>query len=483
MSKWAAFAGSNSALAGAGILVIAVAIGAGLYINANQTRPLAPSGQLPALEEPALAVVQPEPQPAPGVEADAPLDPPSIDEVRVEDDGLTIIAGRAAPGSKVSVLLEGTERAQTMTDDSGSFAAITLLPRSAKAQALTVVQRIGSEEIASVDEVILAPQTPADPVAPTTEAPDAVADATAEVVAEDPAPDTLAAAVPQPLDAPLQPDEDDAPSGPALPQAQDTLTPIQTPSATSTETDLAAREQGSAPVQQDQTVARLPSSEALTDATPDPADNSVAQVAEPQDDNAPTPDVAVTPDLTVGADAPDPSTEITVLRSTAEGVEVLGVTPPEALDNIALDSISYSDAGDVELAGRAQSEADSVRVYVDNTPVADIDISDDGKWRGQLPQIDTGTYTLRVDELDDEGQVTSRVETPFRREDPAVLAQADTDAAPATQIIVQTGNTLWAIARDRYGEGLLYVQVFEANRDRIRDPDLIFPGQVFDLPN
>ncbi len=47
---------------------------------------------------------------------------------------------------------------------------------------------------------------------------------------------------------------------------------------------------------------------------------------------------------------------------------------------------------------------------------------------------------------------------------------------------MQAGDTLWAIARERYGEGVLYVQVFEANRDAIRDPDLIYPGQVFDLP-
>ena len=44
---------------------------------------------------------------------------------------------------------------------------------------------------------------------------------------------------------------------------------------------------------------------------------------------------------------------------------------------------------------------------------------------------------------------------------------------------VQPGNTLWAIARERYGRGILYVAVYEANRDLIRDPDLIYPGQVF----
>ena len=47
---------------------------------------------------------------------------------------------------------------------------------------------------------------------------------------------------------------------------------------------------------------------------------------------------------------------------------------------------------------------------------------------------------------------------------------------------VQPGSTLWAIARDRYGEGEMYVRVFEANKDKIRDPDLIYPGQIFTVP-
>ncbi|MGQ0567894.1 MAG: LysM peptidoglycan-binding domain-containing protein [Gemmobacter sp.] len=49
-------------------------------------------------------------------------------------------------------------------------------------------------------------------------------------------------------------------------------------------------------------------------------------------------------------------------------------------------------------------------------------------------------------------------------------------------VTVQPGFTLWAIAQGQYGDGVLYVQVYEANRDRIRDPDLIYPGQVFALP-
>ena len=107
-----------------------------------------------------------------------------------------------------------------------------------------------------------------------------------------------------------------------------------------------------------------------------------------------------------------------------------------------------------------------------------------GRWRGDLPDVDTGVYTLRVDEVDAEGAVTSRVETPFKRESPeALAASGGTVDAPAKAITVQTGTTLWAIARERYGDGTLYVRVFEANSDTIKDANLIYPGQVFDLPD
>ena len=47
---------------------------------------------------------------------------------------------------------------------------------------------------------------------------------------------------------------------------------------------------------------------------------------------------------------------------------------------------------------------------------------------------------------------------------------------------VQPGFTLWGIAQERYGDGVMYVQVFEANKDKIKDPNLIYPGQVFSVP-
>ncbi|WP_172294380.1 LysM peptidoglycan-binding domain-containing protein [Pseudoruegeria sp. HB172150] len=183
----------------------------------------------------------------------------------------------------------------------------------------------------------------------------------------------------------------------------------------------------------------------------------------------------------------------TVLLADDTGIKVLqaGETPAP-VQSVILDTISYDPEGEVSLGGRG-TEGGFVRVYLDNQPVKTTEIGVDGQWRMPLPDVDTGVYTLRIDELGPDGTVVSRVETPFQREDAELFASAapqgdaGTEAgaaprAPVELLTVQPGNTLWGIADEKYGDGLLYVRVFEANRDRIRDPHWIYPGQVFSLP-
>ncbi len=180
-----------------------------------------------------------------------------------------------------------------------------------------------------------------------------------------------------------------------------------------------------------------------------------------------------------------------ILSVTEDGVDVVRApiadTSPEVMSTVALDAITYDTDGEVVLQGRALGEG-FVQVYVDNAPISRLPVEADGSWRGDLPDVDKGVYTLRIDEVDEDGDVVSRIETPFLREDPETVAEAleeevtDPEFSVATRT-VQPGSTLWAIAEERYGSGVLFVTVFEANRDRIRDPDLIYPGQVFVLPN
>ncbi|MGR3659694.1 MAG: LysM peptidoglycan-binding domain-containing protein, partial [Paracoccaceae bacterium] len=209
------------------------------------------------------------------------------------------------------------------------------------------------------------------------------------------------------------------------------------------------------------------------------------------DDNLQTPNAPAS--VSTVASAPEPeeieTTAPAVLLANEEGITVLqaGGSGPELLQDIALDSISYDPQGDVTLAGRSVGQG-YVRVYLNNKPIKTERISEDGRWRTPLPEVDTGVYTLRIDEVNEDGVVVSRVETPFKREEPEVLAAMHTEQAPEqgiklSLVTVQPGNTLWGIASKTYGDGVLFVRVYEANKDRIRDPDLIYPGQVFSVPN
>ncbi|WP_342736738.1 LysM peptidoglycan-binding domain-containing protein [Bradyrhizobium sp. B117] len=59
------------------------------------------------------------------------------------------------------------------------------------------------------------------------------------------------------------------------------------------------------------------------------------------------------------------------------------------------------------------------------------------------------------------------------------------NAAPAEaggSRVISRGDSLWALSRLAYGDGSRYAVIFNANRDKIHNPNLIYPGQTFVLP-
>jgi nucleoid-associated protein YgaU len=143
---------------------------------------------------------------------------------------------------------------------------------------------------------------------------------------------------------------------------------------------------------------------------------------------------------------------------------------------LSVDAIDYSEAGSVEMSGRAPSDS-RVQVYLDNKPLGVARTGENGVWRIKPGQkIPPGIYKLRVDQIDESGSVMARVELPFAKAKP--LGKLPRDAV----VFVQPGSNLWRIARNTYGKGLNYSVIYEANRDQIRNPDLIYPGQIFYLP-
>ena len=144
---------------------------------------------------------------------------------------------------------------------------------------------------------------------------------------------------------------------------------------------------------------------------------------------------------------------------------------------LSLDAIDYGQAGgNLGLSGRASSGAE-VRVYLDNKFIGRATADEKGIWQlNPGVEIPEGLYKMRVDRVDPAGKVIARVALPFSRAKPV------SGLAEGAVVFVQPGNSLWRLARRSYGEGLRYTDIYEANKDQIRNPDLIYPGQVFVLP-
>lgn len=190
-----------------------------------------------------------------------------------------------------------------------------------------------------------------------------------------------------------------------------------------------------------------------------------------------------------------------VLVADAQGVRVMGPAP----EGVVIDTVGYDDQGRMELGGRAGPDAHAVRIYIDGAPFADAPVGEARDWKAPLDGIAPGVHTVRADELDDKGNVTARYEMPVEAADPARIAALAAQGQPAGQgaaarsdaagtgasapqgtsvevVTVQPGQSLWRIAKSRYGDGLRYIGLYDANKGQIKDPDLIYPGQVFALP-
>jgi nucleoid-associated protein YgaU len=145
-------------------------------------------------------------------------------------------------------------------------------------------------------------------------------------------------------------------------------------------------------------------------------------------------------------------------------------------DALALEAVEYDAAGRMSLSGHGRAGS-AVTLFLDEQAMATARVGPDGRWTAQPDRrVDAGRYTLRVDELGPGGRVTGRVSLPFQR------AEVPGNARPGEWLVVQPGHSLWRIARQTYGSGLRYAEVYAENRGQIADPDLIFPGQALKLP-
>jgi nucleoid-associated protein YgaU len=187
--------------------------------------------------------------------------------------------------------------------------------------------------------------------------------------------------------------------------------------------------------------------------------------------------VVVVPEKDAAKPAGEAPLAVAIPKNANEPAKVLQAPPAEASDAlVSVQSLNYDEQGKVAMAGKAEPGA-AVQLYVDNVMVGRAPSDTEGNWQVKPEKpIDPGVHQLRADQVGDGGKVTGRVELPVQ------VAANPPDPADKRAVTVQPGNSLWRIAMRTYGDGFKFIQIYRANRGQIRNPDLIYPGQVFELP-
>ena len=82
----------------------------------------------------------------------------------------------------------------------------------------------------------------------------------------------------------------------------------------------------------------------------------------------------------------------------------------------------------------------------------------------------------------DEAEQTTASTTPDALENKEPIQSDKKEIQTGSAVIIRRGDNLWTVARRNYGAGIRYTTIFEANRDQVRDPNRIYPGQVLKVP-
>ncbi|MCJ2059745.1 LysM peptidoglycan-binding domain-containing protein [Methylobacterium sp. J-048] len=175
-----------------------------------------------------------------------------------------------------------------------------------------------------------------------------------------------------------------------------------------------------------------------------------------------------------------------------------------------------------------------LRLYLNDTLIAPGSVGPDGRASFTIGRgIKPGQYQVRIDQIDPRtGKVATRAEVPLAVPEPTRIAAGegtgrDLSGAPApgggpgtdrpraeggrpaempsalspgstgtsgparagavfvpeiTTAKITRGDNLWRISQRTYGRGERYTVIYDANQGQIRDPDRIYPGQIFILP-
>jgi nucleoid-associated protein YgaU len=185
--------------------------------------------------------------------------------------------------------------------------------------------------------------------------------------------------------------------------------------------------------------------------------------------------------------------------------------PDSAGSSVVVETVETEPGGKLYVSGRSSPRA-AVRLYVNDGYVASTTAAANGRFaftvdggvghsRPSAGESKEG-YRVRLDEVEQgSGAIRSRAEVPFNPSPDVAAASASgagsraaalapgvgsPGAATSSKVataVVSRGDSLWRISRSAYGDGARYTVIYDANHGQIRNPDRIYPGQVFVLPD
>lgn len=491
------------------------------------------SGDAAPAAQPQQAGAEPDPVPVPPVKG------PSFDVVGVEPTGETVVAGRSDAGAMVALTANGEVVGKSIANQAGEWTII--LEEPLKPGNYDVGLEVHDEKGDSIEEseqrlVVSVPEGGKEQPLVVLNSPDAPSN-----ILQKPATDELIAGLPAPQGTEqaaadgggTQPDEavvaalpadagsgtaadGSAPSGQsaqteagvAPAPAQETASQSQ-PTAASDGNTAAPAGAATAPAQDgttetaalNQGETALPSTETTT---PAPNQAGTAETGQPVTGAQPDAAARIADGTTAGTQTAAGEVSGNGLRQEPETQAAAGTAaqPQQQSAATAEPSITVeaveSEPDKVYVAGTGKPGS-SVRVYVGEDYQGEAKVNSSGRWLVQgTKNVPEGNVEIRADLIAQDGDtVDARAAVTFEKEQDKqiVLTKVIATGSGSGQgsqgadvqkalpvVIIRKGDNLWRISRRLYGDGVRYTTIYQANQDQIRDPDLIYPGQVFLTP-
>jgi nucleoid-associated protein YgaU len=187
--------------------------------------------------------------------------------------------------------------------------------------------------------------------------------------------------------------------------------------------------------------------------------------------------------------------------------------PKAASGTVVVETVEIERTGKFHVSGQANPGA-ALRLYLNDSFITSVTAGADGRFAVTINEgVAPGNYRVRLDETSSSGAVRARAEVAFSAPDTTASVSAQASAArrsdtqqpqlaaagttvlpssspsPSTVVVpkittttVSRGDSLWRLSQQSYGAGMRYAVIYKANKEQIRNPNLIYPGQVFVLP-